>query len=215
MNINKETHPAYGLVGFTRTFASGKHPLFGSSIEHSNSVRLTIKRASVSRNLNSDHFFSEGNLIEVEMSQAQFAECITSMNVGEGTPCTIRFIAGEGEIPNIESKNTAENFSNEFNSHIENNCLSAKKLFSEMQELFETKKSIGKGDRDELLKKFSRLIMEMDDNSKFISTQFDRQMNKTVSEAKAEVEAFVQNKLNSIALQTLAQNNEDLLEERL
>lgn len=60
-----------------------------------------------------------------------------------------------------------------------------------MQELFETKKSIGKGDRDELLKKFSRLIMEMDDNSKFISTQFDRQMNKTVTKAKAEVEAFV------------------------
>ena len=213
MNINKETHPAYGLVGFTRTFSSAKHPLFGSSIEHSNSVRLTIKRASVSRNLNSDHFFGEGNLIEVEMSQAQFAEAITSMNVDEGTPCTIRFIAGEGKIPNIESKNAGEKFSNEFNSHIENNCLSAKKLFSEMQELFETKKSIGKGDRDELLKKFSHLIMEMDDNSKFISTQFDRQMNKTVSEAKAEVEAFVQNKLNLIALQTLAQNNENLLEE--
>lgn len=74
MNINKETHPAYGLVGFTRTFSSAKHPLFGSSIEHSNSVRLTIKRASVSRNLNSDHFFGEGKLIEVEMSQAVYAD---------------------------------------------------------------------------------------------------------------------------------------------
>lgn len=48
--------------------------LFGSSIEHSNSVRLTIKRASVSRNLNSDHFFGEGKLIEVEMSQAVYAD---------------------------------------------------------------------------------------------------------------------------------------------
>lgn len=83
-----------------------------------------------------------------------------------------------------------------------------------MQELFETKKSIGKGDKEELLKKFSHLIMEMDNNSKFISDQFDRQMDKTVNEAKAEVEAFVQNKLNSIALQTLAQNNKNLLEEK-
>lgn len=214
MNNNKETHPAYGLVGFTRLFSSGKNPLFGSSIEHSSSVRLTIKRASVSRDLNSDHFFDEGTLIEVEMSQAQFAEAITSMNVGDGTPCTIRFVAGEGRIPDIENKNTREEFSSEFTSHVENNCLSAKKLFSEMQELFETKKSIGKGDKEELLKKFSHLIMEMDNNSKFISDQFDRQMDKTVNEAKAEVEAFVQNKLNSIALQTLAQNNKNLLEEK-
>ena len=49
-------------------------------------------------------------------------------------------------------------------------------------------------------------------NQDFQIRQFDRQMEKSKTEAKGEVEAFFTNKLNMIAQQALVDNPEKLLE---
>lgn len=57
----------------------------------------------------------------------------------------------------------------------------------------------------------SSLVMDVGSNTEFIIEQFRKQMDKTITEAKGEVEAFIQNRLHSIALAALRQNPETLL----
>ena len=61
------------------------------------------------------------------------------------------------------------------------------------------------------LKKLEHLEMQVGSNSEFIYKQFNRQMEKTVMEAKGEIESFCQNKINSIAQAALVEQREDIL----
>ena len=94
---NKERHPSYGMLQFNRT-SGGKTALFGSSIQHSDTIMMRLRQGEVSRDINNDWFFGADVIVEVEMSYSQFAECITSMNMGSGVPVTIRYIKGQGRI---------------------------------------------------------------------------------------------------------------------
>ena len=50
-------------------------------------------------------------------------------------------------------------------------------------------------------------------NSTFIYDQFTKQMDKTISEAKGEIEAFCERKMHSIALAAIAEKENLLLED--
>ena len=104
----KEKHPSYGMLGFSRRQGS-KTNLFGSSIQHQNTISMTLRQGEMHRGLNTDWFFGGDVIVEVEMSQAQFAEAITSMNMGSGVPVTIRYQENKGYIerPDFKGKKTA------------------------------------------------------------------------------------------------------------
>lgn len=51
--------------------------------------------------------------------------------------------------------------------------------------------------------------MQIGVNTEFVYQQFNEQMDKTVMEAKGEVEAFCQNKMNSIAQAALMDHKDD------
>lgn len=48
-------------------------------------------------------------------------------------------------------------------------------------------------------------------NLDFCVEQFDKQMDKTTLEAKGEIEAFCQNKINSIAQAALVENRDEFV----
>lgn len=73
----------------------------------------------------------------------------------------------------------------------------------EVKELFTTKKYIGKGDREMILRRLANVTQCIESSSKFIFDQFQNQIDKTITEAKGEIEAFAQNKINAIAQQLL------------
>lgn len=55
------------------------------------------------------------------------------------------------------------------------------------------------------------LSMEVNGNREFIYEQFNEQMDKTTLEAKGEIEAFYQNKINSVASAALVEHRDDIL----
>ncbi len=55
------------------------------------------------------------------------------------------------------------------------------------------------------------LKSDIGSNIEFIADQFNEQMDKTVMEAKGEIESFCQNKINSIASGSLVEHREDIL----
>ena len=77
--------------------------------------------------------------------------------------------------------------------------------------LLDTKKSIGKGDRAAILRKIHSITNGLSSESNFMFRQFQEQMDKTITQAKGEIEAFAQNRINTIAQQAIAEQKDAIL----
>lgn len=81
----REYHPAYAMIGAARVTtmtAGGGARLFGSDFRHQAYVTVTIRTASLSRTAQAEYIHGETELIEVALSEAQWATFVSSMNVG-------------------------------------------------------------------------------------------------------------------------------------
>src|SRR5690625_7948504 len=64
-----------------------------------------------------------------------------------------------------------------------------KQLTEEAEDILENKKTVNKGDRNQILGQIKSLHQEVNSNIPFFFTMFNEQMDKTVTEAKGEIEA--------------------------
>ena len=206
----KTSHPSYGTLAFSR-ITGGVTPLFGSSIEHRDTIAMTLYHADITRGLHSDSIYGNRKIVEVEMSYSQFAEAITSMNMGSGVPVTIRWTEKDGKIPPCDFVSKREQFADEFKEKRKRATDESQQIIKDVAKMFEQKKNLTKADRQEILSKLSKLSMDIGCNMDFIADQFNEQMDKTVMEAKGEIEAFMQNKVNSIASAGLVEHRDELL----
>src|SRR3546814_5396409 len=62
---------------------------------HQNFVSIRICRSSLNRDLSNDWHYGKDQMMEVNMSEAQWATFVSSMNVGSGTPCTLASVDGQ------------------------------------------------------------------------------------------------------------------------
>lgn len=213
-SMERETfkHPAFGMIGFSRV-SGGENTLFGSSIKHNDRIVLRIKHGEQDRDLHDDWYSGHGLITEVEMSYSQFAECVTAMNLGDGVPCTIRYTEKDGYIPAIaENVSKREQFRNEFSSTISKAMEQVQEEIDAIQKSLDDKKSLGVKDRKEIISKLRHVKYNIGSNLDFCVKQFDEQMDKTTMEAKGEIEAFCQNKINSIAQAALVENKDKFVE---
>lgn len=199
-------HPSYATILFSRR-SGGKTDLFGSSIHHHDTIACTIYQASLTRGLNTDWISGDNELIQVEMSYSQFAEAITSLNMGTGVPCTLRFVKGQGSMPPCNFVDKKKQFAEELETNLAENNNKMKNLIKDVKDIFE-KKSLTKADKTDIIKKLNAIESGMTQHTQFTFEQFQQQMDKTVSEAKGEVEAFVQNKMHQIASAAMIQTND-------
>ena len=195
-------HPSYGMIKIGRT--QGKcSDLFGSSIEHNSSVRLSIHNAEYIRHLNHDWYHPQSlPLIEIEMSAIQWAEAITNMN-SNGTPVTLRYYNKE-IIKGQEIDNKRVQIDNEFELKMKKLNENTNSLLRQATSLLNNK-NMKVADKKELLDVIGMLQQELDSNIPFMKRQFSEQMDKTVSEAKCEVESFVAHKIHRLGLESLEQ----------
>lgn len=210
----KTTHPSFALLSFSRTTRGKGVPLFGSSIEHGDTIRMKVKPAKVERSLNHDWIYEDGReYLEVEMSYSQFAEAITSMNMGSGVPVTLRYLDGK-QIENPEIVNKRLQFEEEVRDRMKALSNKMKKLTENAEEILNNKKSINKGDKQIILSQLAMLRQEVHANLPYVMGMFNEQMDKTVMEAKGEIEAFTLNKIHSLGLNKLEDLKQLALEVR-
>jgi len=190
------THPSYGLVGFSRASVCGmkNRRMFGSAIgKHFNIVLLEIRRAEQHHHLSRDWFHGREELIRVELSEAQFASLLTNMNSGDGVPCTITYVKGEGRIdppPDepVEAERVRRGFEEKFQKFRDEFAGMAKRAHEILG-----KAGAKKAERDEMIRMFERAAGYMENNAGFVVEQFAEATEKVVTHAKAEVDAFVAN----------------------
>lgn len=205
---NEQKHDSFGKLSFSRCSCGSAIPLFGSSIKHRDIIMMRVHGARISRELNTDYFFDDNLILELEMSQTQFADAITNMN-STGVPVTLRYTDGKGKIEDCPYIDKRQQFEKEFSECQSENKEQYKEFEEFMKEMCD-KKNIGKGDREEILKRINILGGKLFSNEVFVYKQFNEQMDKTTSEAKGEIEAFMQNKLLSIANNAIVEKREEL-----
>ena len=207
----KITHPSYGTLRFSRITGS-KTTLFGSSIEHRDTVLMELYHADITRELHSDWIHGNNLIAKVEMSYSQFAEAITSFGCGSGVPVTIRYTEKDGQMPECDFVSKREQFADEFKEKRKQVMDNSQQLIQDITNLFTQKKTLTKTDKENIMAKLTKLNNDLGTNIDFIANQFNEQMDKTVMEAKGEIEAFCQNKINTIANAALVEHRDDLLQ---
>ena len=190
-----ETHPSFGMVSVSRFTCMPPQHFFGSAIAHHAGVSLTIGVASCRRNLSNNWYFEEDELIEVNMTEAQFAELMCSFNTS-GVPCTLNHVNRraanlyeEMGVPPCPERNERKQIEAEFKREMANITQGMAELLAKAQSLYD-KPSVNKQDRKEFLGIAETLNRKIDSCLPFIQGQFNEAMDGVLVHAKADLESF-------------------------
>lgn len=204
MEENRTAHESYGLLGFTKRNGNIQN-LFGSPITHHASISMSLYQAEHIRKLSNDWYgpVNMKPIVEVEMSNAQFVEAITTMNVGFGVPVTIRYLNGKQmEKPPFESeRKKAHSDFNRIVSSIDSPARVRQR--QEARDLLKSKKALTREERDAI---FGILCDDdnLTSNISFVHKSFDEACDKTVSHAKAEIDAMYTGVIHRLGGEALA-----------
>lgn len=189
-DLMPEKHESYAVLSMSRGHTNVSRSMFGSSIKHSNVISLRIDTATLNRDLHKDSIFPEKRLIEIEMSEAQFAQAITTFNQGSGTPVTLTYHDRKNMEP-CPYVSKVEQFSQEFKQRMDELNYDLEQELQHAREILTSGKAPNKGERDIILRAMETLTKQLSSNIPFVAKQFDRQMDQTITEAKKEIEAFM------------------------
>jgi hypothetical protein len=190
------THPAYAQISASNV--SGGAYLYGSDFKHHNYVTIRIKRSEMNRSLSNDWPFAREELIEVAVSESQWATFVSSMNRGEGVQCTLQHLQGKviPQIPAIEGKVAM------FRAEGSEAADEAVRAIREMsQEIRDSK--LSQKQKDQWLSKLSLIEGRTTGNLKFVASQFGEHMEAVVQKAKTEISAFAHNMIVRTGLSKL------------
>lgn len=200
-----ESHPAYGIASFSRVSWGGSGTrLYGSSLpRHGTTIRLRIHRSERTTDLHHDNFFERDRLIEAEFSPVQFAELLTSMNFGNGVPCTIRWVNGE-HMPDIpdDEETLVERVNEDWGKELADLREAADALAKRADESL-TKSPVPAQERKDLLHDIKMLAQKVRSNFPFLMESFGKAASQVVAAAKAEVDATVTHAVQATGLKEL------------
>lgn len=193
-----ESHPSYGNLMLYRRNSSGSKVLFGSAARHNTTVVIRISTAKMRRCIHSNTYYADKNLVELELSLAQFSQFIMSTGQGEGTPCTLRHIGGKAieECPRYEPREVYEN-------EIAKSLQELKDLSASLESLTKTlleKQRLTVDEKQRLKSAVGNIATTVNSNLEFIMKSFQEEMDAAVTAAKIEVENFQQTLVSNRAL---------------
>ncbi len=205
MPEEKENHESYGTIGIFNT-SGGNVSLFGSSIKHDRYITIRINKADIARRYHEERYFGHKNLIEISMSASQFAQLITTPNVGAGVPCTIKRIGSKQmEAPPYRGQN--EIFNEELHDDFKKVMDDSDDIWKTAEDMLLFKGPIKVGDKKKLADKMQAFVQHIRSNMPFLHKQFTRSMDKTVTTAKAEIESFYTNLVMKLGKKAIENGN--------
>ena len=196
MTDTKITHPAFGQIRASRV--QGSACLYGSDFSHQHFVTITINKSDLNRSLSRDWAFERGELIEVALSEAQWASFVSTMNAS-ATQCTLQHIQGQ-PVPGIEPHTTVhETFAREMDETM-------RKIQSDINAMAAGLDGpIAKTKVAELRKNLESVAHRLTGSTGFVASQFSEHMENTVEKAKIEVNAYVTGAIHRAGLDAMAE----------
>lgn len=184
-----EHHPAFGLIGANRVQSNGT-VLFDSDVKHHHFVTVRISTAVRTRKLKHDSLFPKERLIEVAMSEAQWASFVSSMNSGSGVACTIE-ARERGEVtPDMPYAPRLQESMDEVRSAGVEALEAVRKAFAE----YKAHKTVGN------LRHLEAMIANAPSNMEFAAKSLNEHAENVVQKARADIEAMVLAKSEQLGL---------------
>jgi hypothetical protein len=186
-------HPAYGSISISRRQSNGT-VLYDSPIPHHHYIAITISHAEDHRSLYRNRHHPRGHILEVALSEAQFAQAITSMNT-MGTPCTLaRMWNRETDkyelVPSLElvrpERETFEAEVKEATGRVHSQVKDAK---DKLEEIMKRGGTVRKGDLKELQGLLYHAEQDVRANLPFIQESFYEAMEGVTAKVKTEIVA--------------------------
>lgn len=190
-------HPAYAMIGAYRV--SGDAVLVGTEFVHHNFITVTIKRAELRRDFSRDWFFGRDELISVNLSEAQWATFVSSLNVGDGVSCTLDHVMGE-TMAGIPYRVQTTSFKTEVHAVVA-------EAIRELDELIEAG-GLTRAKMDKL--KTARMALQS--NLPFVQESFDKHVEGVIEHAKIEVNAYMTGAINRAGIAALSNSSEKPIE---
>jgi hypothetical protein len=184
-----EVHPAFGMIHAARVTSTPGVVLFQSDIKHGETIRITVERASRKRDLNHDYVHgSSRGLIEVEMSMAQWASFVSSMNTS-GVPCTVRSTETDYWVDDLPYQPRLKESMDEVADVAERLFAEAREALAEYEEAVENK--AGAKVLREKRRKLHFALENSKSNVVFAAESLNEHTESVVQKARADVEAMV------------------------
>ena len=196
----EEVHPAWGLIGASRVSSNPGAALFDSDILHSHYVVVRLKRASRKRDLGHDWKHGEGEIVEIAMSEAQWASFVSTMNVGGGVPCTIERVIGD-TMPGVEYEPRLAVSMDE----VENAATKAMEKSTKAFAAYREKKTA------ENLRSLEAAINNAPTNISYAAKTLSEHGENVVQRARADIEAMVTSKAEQLGIEPGAITDTHLL----
>lgn len=207
MSDDKETmsHPSFGMAGFNRV--SGQTDLFAVDYPQSHYMTFTVCTGNVERRYGDEWFYEDKTVLEIAMSEVQFARMIASPNASR-IPCTIvqRHTEGFKRMPPVpKHMGDAEKTKSEFEQRgkeMADNLKEAEEALRAMTQPGNnpTKQKIG-----EVLNLFSKVSKDLRRDLPFYIQQMQESVDRTTNNAKSEVEAFAQHVMVELGKEALGE----------
>ena len=199
-----KSHPSYGMIGICHVHGSEGERLFGSELPSRDIMRITIKTAEEHWRLHERKFFANNTVTEDYLTAAQFATFLTTPNMGDGVPCTLKFTQKDGHTPECEDEETVHELIQKDLADESKKIVSIiESLYADLQKSLDESKLPAKT-KKELLEKATKLHMEITANMPFILKQHQEAADNMTASAKAEIEASLTSALVRIGLKTVA-----------
>lgn len=193
-------HPAYGQIGASRC-QGGHLALYGSDFRHNSSITITICESEFTRNLSRDWPHAKRQLIEVTLSEAQWATFVSSLNCGEGVQCTLDYVMGEAK-PRIAFRDAAAEHHAEVAETIRDGLAEIAKAREALEAL-----GLSKAKLSSVLAPLTRAEMELTSNAAFVVDSHSKAMEERVEKAKIEVNAYVTGAVMRAGLASIQQGD--------
>jgi hypothetical protein len=179
------------VVSFSRV--QGHVDLFGSDIKTGHFIDLRVSTAYETRDFHQTRIYADEEILSLSLSNNQFVELITQMNIGRGTPCTLNSFRGATVEPyKALDKRLHEEFSEEVTTDLKHNLELINNAISRMsKETPPLNKTKFTSYMNELQLYLERLVSYPE----FAIERFQETLDKLELHTKIEVETFISQKL--------------------
>lgn len=184
----RETHPAFGVAVVTRGSGTPRS-LFQSDLRHNETISLSIHEAERLRDLSHDWVHPGRQLVEIEMSLAQWGSLVSSIGIGSGVPVTLRRTEAEPFVPEIPYEPRIAVSLAETRGSVDRLIESIREAFDELDEAIEGKKGV-RAVR-EAKRALAAAIANAPANAEFSVKSLARAAETLTSQAKSDIEAHV------------------------
>lgn len=197
----RETHPSYAVIGYNVVNSSGTY-LAGSDVRHQSYITIRVQECDVQRDLRRDWPHAKNRIVEVHMTHAQFAQFITTPNMGNGARCTLEYVEGRGTIPAPTVQSRYQEHTTETKNAIAKSLADVNVAERALDEAIKSGKigAIKKAHRDLQIR-----LGHVPSNVEFAQQSLNEFTEKVVSNAKTEVEATLNGAVRRLGLEAIAQ----------